>query len=63
METTELLADKLFLVIYKDDLGITKTKKLYFKSQDNNLAVFYNRNKEIIEVINTQSIIRMQELR
>lgn len=58
----EGLKDKLFLVVYKDDMDTSKTKKLRFKSLDLNMLVFYNDDRGKVEVLNSNNIVRMEEI-
>lgn len=58
----EELKDKLFLVVYKDDMDTSKTKKLRFKSNDSNMMVFYNEDRGKVEVLNSSNIVRMEEI-
>jgi hypothetical protein len=49
-------------VIYRDDEGTVRKKKLVYKGRDGNVLNFYNDWKKIGEDIHQEQFIRSQEI-
>jgi len=58
----EEIVGKLMLVIYKDDLGKTRTREWIFAGKDNYSYYFINPATDKHEILSVKVYVRMEEL-